>query len=165
MRSLSLPIVSQPDAIRPRETTTAPPKSRPSSAGGHLRIGAGRRDQPPSADQPRSPTLRQSGPAPRDGAEPRPQGVHRYPQRRPGRHRRRVAAAAWRPVGHAAGDVANAARLRPGYREESGRGPADYAEARLWAEQPAEDQAVDPRPDDLSRPCGHYARPAEAGVY
>src|SRR5437764_517151 len=68
-------------------------------------------------------------------------------------------------MGHAAGNAENAARLRPRYREEPRRGAPDHAEGRLRARQPAEDQGLDARPDDLSRSGGHPDRPAEAGLF
>ena len=49
-------------------------------AAGDLRGDAGRRHQPALARKPRQTALRQRRSAARDGAEPRPQGLHQYPQ-------------------------------------------------------------------------------------
>ena len=80
--------------------------------------------QPHRDHQPRRAAVRQSRTAPGDHAGARPQGLYRHHRRGPGRDRRDDAAAAQRRLGHAGGDAAHAARLRPRRREEPGAGAA-----------------------------------------
>ena len=58
--------------------------------------------------------------------------------RRPGRHRRRDAAAAGRRVGHAEGDAGDAARLRSDVKKNRAEAASDHGEARLRARQAAQ---------------------------
>ena len=82
-----------------------------------------------------------------------------------GQDRRRDDAAAGRQLGHAAGDAADAARLRPGRAEEPRRGPRDHEEARLRPGQAARGQGLDPQHAGLPRPGGAADRPAEGDLY
>ena len=108
--------------------------SQEAGAAGDLR--ADRDECHPQPDpQPRQAALRQSGSAPGDGAEPRPQGLHRHPDAGQGRYRRDDAAAARRIMGDAAGDAGDIAGLRSRYREEPRGSAQDHGEARLRAGQ------------------------------
>ena len=86
-----------------------------------------RRDQPDG--QPRHAAVRQSGHPPGDGADARPQGLHRHPRRGPGRYRRRHAAAAGRALGHAAGDAGELPGYGPDIDDEPRGGAQADAEA------------------------------------
>ena len=121
--------------------------------------------QPQPDHQPRCGTLRQPGFAPGDGAEPRPQGLHRHHHRRKGQYRRgHVAAARW-GMGHAGRGLALSARLRPRRGQEPQGSAGHHATARLWPRQAARRQGVDARHPALSRSVGGPDRPAEGGLY
>ena len=110
----------------------ADPRPAEAAAGCDLRAAAGQR-QHQSDRQSRQAAVRQSRAAAGDEPRARPPGLYRYPDRGPGFPGRGDAAAARRPVGHAARHARQAAGLRPGRGGQSGRGARDHEKARLRA--------------------------------
>ena len=82
-----------------------------------------------------------------------------------GTDRRGDAVAAAGAVGSAAGDSADAARIRAGCRKEPRRGAQADGKARLRAGQPAQGQGRDPQHRAVPRPGGRADRSAEAHLY
>ena len=108
------------------------------------------RDVPPF-DDPQDPA--------RAGADARPPGLHRHPERGRGQDGRRHAAAAGRRVGHAAGDAEDHHRLWRCRQEPRGGARADEA-GGLRPRQAAEGQGQHPQHRHLPRSGDHPARPA-----
>ena len=144
----------------------APAAEGPQDPGavGDLRDAA---DQHPGqpAGQPRQAAVRRCQDPQGHGAGDRPRFLH--PHHRPGHqpHRRHHAAAAGRPLGHAAGFPGHRGGLRRRPREGARRGPQDHGRAGLQRRQAAQDQGLDPQHPDLPRPGGDPDRPSEAGLH
>ena len=99
-----------------------------------------------------------------DGADPRPQIVHRHSRPGRGRYRRRAAAAAGRRLGNAGRTADDAARLWRRRAAEPREGARADEKGRLRPGQASHDQDVDAQHPGLSRPRGDPARSAEGDL-